>query len=244
MSSSWTRIGLWGATAASAAEVSAALWLSSSGPAWGWIVASAGSIAGTAAAWALLRREAESESREKGYKAQGRWLHSLTENPVWAMLVLDERGCVQKMNTAAEKMLGYASREILGRERFGRFFCPEEVNEELANVRREYGQPFIDLAEVLRYRLQNASANTERSWTIVRKDGLRLRLVYQFLPYKTRVGGLPGLFWCCAMRVKSSACGEALKQSAAGSKSFFNMLPPRSHCWIASLVTLQRVVVG
>jgi PAS domain S-box-containing protein len=149
-------------------------------------------LAGTAAVWSLVRRDSEAERRQAAFTAQGRWLHSLIENPVWAMLVLDERGCVQEMNTAAEKLLGYSSRDVLGRERFGRFFDPEEVNEELASVRRESGQPFVDLAEVLRFRLQNANATAERPWTIVRKDGLRLPTRVSISPLRDEIGRFAG----------------------------------------------------
>ena len=192
LSTLWTHAGFFAAAAFAVFETGAACWFSSNGPAWGWIFASATSVAGTLAFWKFLCRDAEAQRRQNEFAAKGRWLHSLIENPTLAMLVVDERGCVQEMNTAAERLLGYTLREVVGRERFSRFFCPEEVNEELATVSRESGQPFIDLAEALRFRLQNAAAGSERAWTIVRKDGLRLPTRVSISPLRDESGRFAG----------------------------------------------------
>jgi PAS domain S-box-containing protein len=77
----------------------------------------------------------------------------------YALYTVDREGCVNSWNSGAQRLLGYAESEIIGKN-YARFFTPED---------RQGGIPKRDL-----WRTEQRGWIEEEGWQ-VRKDGTRLR---------------------------------------------------------------------
>lgn len=163
----WMATGL-GATATGLAGV----WVGHANPV--AVGAFAGiTLAGTAAL--LVSRWAHENARlaaELGQlQVRDRVRRALMDDPTLAVITTDERGVIREMNAAAQRLLGYSSAEIAGKERLHRFFSSEELARELAAVSAEVGHPVVDPVEAVRYRLESPGGPGDQEWTLVRKDG-------------------------------------------------------------------------
>jgi PAS domain S-box-containing protein len=64
--------------------------------------------------WALKREIAERQQAEEALQTSERLYRQLTEGILEAIVVADERGRIKLFNSAAQRVFGYAEREILG----------------------------------------------------------------------------------------------------------------------------------
>src|SRR5450432_1581143 len=114
----WTRLGIWGAAGvAGCGWIYSALASARSGPAWGWLAASTAATFGTWSAWKFRRQLDQAALLREESLSKDNWLDSLMENPALGIFVLDERGGVTAINSAAEKLVGYSANEAVGRLR-------------------------------------------------------------------------------------------------------------------------------
>ena len=89
-----------------------------------------------------------------------------------AIISTSTDGTIQTFNHAAERMLGYSARELVGRETPAIFHAPEEMAERAAELTRELGRPVEPGFEAFVARAK-LGAPDEREWTYIRKDGSR-----------------------------------------------------------------------
>ena len=76
------------------------------------------------------------------------------------------------MSPHAERLLGYTSTEAAGQQT-ALFYSPEELHQEVTQLRKELDQPVLDSMEAGRLRIAGRDGFDERKWTLVRKNGAR-----------------------------------------------------------------------
>jgi PAS domain S-box-containing protein len=83
-----------------------------------------------------------------------------------AIVATDRDGLVEVFNAGAERMLGYAQGEVVGRMNVKDFALPEEVEARTSGGRAPRLEDFLEQISARRGAL--------RDWTVVRRDGTRL----------------------------------------------------------------------
>ena len=116
----------------------------------------------------VVRKLAELSARRAG-ALQRAMFHSAAH----ALTAVDSQGIYLTFNPAAERLLGYSSEEMVGRESPLRIHDPEEIAARAAELERELGQPVTPGVEVLLARARLGQED-ERDWTLIRKDGSRV----------------------------------------------------------------------
>jgi PAS domain S-box-containing protein len=104
--------------------------------------------------------------------SQGRLQAVLDAATETAIISCDREGLITVFNSGAERMLGYTSEEMVGKQTPALFHLESEVAERGRELTEELGRPVqgydVFLVKVL------AGQPDEREWTYVRKDGSQL----------------------------------------------------------------------
>ncbi|MBB5190118.1 PAS domain S-box-containing protein [Silvimonas terrae] len=113
--------------------------------------------------------------REASYKS----LHDLLGNLLQAatevsIIAGDASGMVRIFNRGAERLLGYEASEVIGKISPKAFHVPEELASYSADLEKSLGEPLPQGMLPTLVRPMHGEAET-REWTMVRKDGSRLR---------------------------------------------------------------------
>jgi PAS domain S-box-containing protein len=90
-----------------------------------------------------------------------------------SIIATDPDGLILSFNPAAERMLGYARSEMVGRQTPAVIHLPEEIAARAEALTRELGRPIAPGFEVFVAQAGDGSAVEEREWTYLRKDGSR-----------------------------------------------------------------------
>ncbi|MGX7743547.1 PAS domain S-box protein [Rhodopseudomonas parapalustris] len=97
---------------------------------------------------------------------------AILERAAYAVVATDPDGKISLFNPAAERMLGYKSSDLIGRETPALFHDPEEIELHAAKLRAEGIEPEPGLG-VVRARLNTQDPYTS-VWTYVARDGTRI----------------------------------------------------------------------
>ena len=123
-------------------------------------------------AWSALEREvADRRIAEDSLRATSALQRAILEHASSIMMSLDLDGTVRSFNRAAERMLGYSSDEVVGRQT-PEIFDPEQVARRAQELAFELGRPISSVFEVFVATLKPGEPQTQE-WTHVAKDGRR-----------------------------------------------------------------------
>jgi PAS domain S-box-containing protein len=86
-----------------------------------------------------------------------------------SIMATDDQGVISVFNSGAEKMLGYQSSEIVGKQTPKIFHLASEINVYAAGLSKELGRPIEGALALTEYARQGK--HHTREWTFVRKDG-------------------------------------------------------------------------
>ena len=129
-----------------------------------------GGLAG--AVWSRWIEERSRLTREiSSLRRSDKIRRALMETSSLGVIAADGRGIIREMNAAAEHMFGFGAADLVGRERATLLFSVSELNDELTALSLEVGHPVLDPADAARLRLESPSHQTEREWTLARKNG-------------------------------------------------------------------------
>jgi diguanylate cyclase (GGDEF)-like protein/PAS domain S-box-containing protein len=105
-------------------------------------------------------------------------LQSILEGASYSIISTDLTGIIRSFNAAAEDMLGYTAAELIGKATPAIFHDDSEVAARAAELSAEFGetvQPGFDVFVLpLRHLREGDKKFSNREWTYVRKDGIRL----------------------------------------------------------------------
>jgi PAS domain S-box-containing protein len=98
---------------------------------------------------------------------------AILEGANYSIISAAPDGVIQTFNSAAERMLGYSSAEVVGRSTPAIFHDPEEIAARAAELTLELGRAVKSGFEAFVAKAELGQPD-EREWTYVRKDGTRL----------------------------------------------------------------------
>jgi PAS domain-containing protein len=90
----------------------------------------------------------------------------------YAIVTTDKNGVVQMFNSAAERLLGYSAKEIVGHATLMHWRDPQEVAERAAKLSDRFGHPLRPTFETIIAKIELDQID-EGEWTFIRKDGTR-----------------------------------------------------------------------
>ena len=99
------------------------------------------------------------------------WQKTILKSANYTIIACDPAGIIQVFNPAAEKMLGYAAAEVVGRCGPEFLHLPEELIQKAAELSNEFGVSIDTGLEALVYKTRLLEIPDEDEWTYIRKDG-------------------------------------------------------------------------
>ena len=90
----------------------------------------------------------------------------------YAIVTTDKKGVVQMFNAAAERILGYSAKEIVGHATLMHWRDPQEVAERAAKLSDRFGHPLRPTFETIVAKIELDQID-QGEWTFIRKDGTR-----------------------------------------------------------------------
>ncbi|HEX7481430.1 MAG TPA: ATP-binding protein [Polyangiales bacterium] len=100
-------------------------------------------------------------------------------------------GTIREFNAAAERMLGYTAREVVGKSTPALIHDAAEVHARAQELTAELGVPIEPGFDAFVAKARSAGAD-EREWTYVRKDGSRFPVHLSITPRRDRRGEVIG----------------------------------------------------
>lgn len=119
------------------------------------------------------------------------FLSCIVENAGYAIVATNTQGIITLFNQAAEKMFGYSSDEMVGKQTPFVIHVPAELDEYAKTLSNKLGRDVSCEFDVFVAELQN-SLSDEREWTFVRKDGSTLPGALKVTMLKDAFGQISG----------------------------------------------------
>jgi diguanylate cyclase (GGDEF)-like protein/PAS domain S-box-containing protein len=173
--------------------------------------------------WAFRRagqRQAESDA-EVG--KLGAWQQAVLDGAEYSIVSTDTEGTIVSFNRAAQKMLGYAPQEVIGKAGPALFHDRAEVERRAAQLSEELGEPVEPGFEVFVAKARRGQPE-ERDWTCVRKDGSRFPARSSVTALYDPHGGIIGFMGIAADLSEQRRMRASLRDSEARYRTLFQGL--------------------
>ncbi len=137
-------------------------------------------LAGSGTAFVFLAVTALMIQREMAARSRARLMlaetvaiqRAILEGADYGIIYSDSDGTIRSLNSAAERMTGYTSDEVVGKAALTVVLDPDELAQRAAELTAELGHPVMAASEVLTAKAALGGAD-QREWTYIRKDGSR-----------------------------------------------------------------------
>jgi PAS domain S-box-containing protein len=116
--------------------------------------------------------EKEVDERTATLRDTLRLQQAILDGANYCIVSINSQGIIQTVNKAAERTLGYAAEELIGKETPLIFHDPAEFEAHAEALARTLGRPVSSPFEAL-IALIKANRSTEMEWNLTRKDGSR-----------------------------------------------------------------------
>jgi PAS domain S-box-containing protein len=178
-----------------------------------------------------FRRQAEAKLRE-ALLLQNAILGSTD----YGIVATDRKGIVHTFNSAAERLLGYAAAEVIGKATPMLWRDPLEIAERAELLSRKLGKPVRPTFEVVEKKIESDMID-EGEWTFIRKDGSRFPSLLVVTPLAQEAGrtvGYVGIFRNISEQKKSEMEKEMLivelRKTLAHVKALSGLIPICAWC--------------
>ena len=132
------------------------------------------------------RIEAQNQLRAANARQQ-----AILNGADYSIIYTDLEGTIQKINAAAERMLGYSADEMIGKMNPIAVHAEDEIRLRAEELSRELGEVIEPGFEVFTARASDGKVD-EREWTYVRKDGSRFPVLLSMTAIRDNDGGITG----------------------------------------------------
>jgi PAS domain S-box-containing protein len=134
----------------------------------------------------ITRKQAEANLRETNSLQR-----AILQSSNYAIICTDENGIIRTFNPAAERLLGYASDDLIGTENPLVFLDPEEVQVRASELSLEFGERITEGTDVF-FGKARRGLPEDREWTFIRKDSARLPVLLSVTPLYDEPGKISG----------------------------------------------------
>jgi len=128
-----------------------------------------------------------------------------------AIIATDLEGTITVFNSGAERMLGYAADEMIGRTTRLAFHLPSEVKARATQLSEQCGRAIDDFGAVVD--AARHGGVEEREWTYVRKDGSHLTVLLAVTPLRDATGLTTGYVGVSRDITESKQADDALRRA-------------------------------
>lgn len=154
----------------------------------------------------------------------------------YGIVTTDPEGIIQTFNPAAERLLGYSAKEIIGRETPLLWRDPQEIAERAASLSKRLGRPVKATFDAVAAKVQFEEIN-DGEWTFIRKDGKKFiasLVVTALADHTGNFTGFIGIFRDISARKALEADREKLiyelKEALAQVKTLSGLIPICGWC--------------
>jgi PAS domain S-box-containing protein len=110
------------------------------------------------------------QEREENLRSVSIFQRTILNNVAYGIISAMTDGVITSFNPAAERLLGYAADEVIGKETPAIWHDPEEISRHAALLSKELGETIVPGFDVFSAR-PSRNLPEEGEWTFVRKDG-------------------------------------------------------------------------
>ena len=115
----------------------------------------------------------------------------ILQSAAYSIISTDPHGTIVTFNDAAERMLWYSARDMVGKATPQTFHDPEEIRQRAAELSRELGQEITPGFEVFVAK-PKIQIKEEREWTYIRRDGTRIPVRLSVTVLRDKRGEITG----------------------------------------------------
>ena len=135
--------------------------------------------------------KAEAAIRESKIIELSELQKAIVEHAGYAIIATTEDGLIRTFNPAAERMLGYAAEDFIGKATPAAFHDPQEVAARASLFAEETGVPLEPGFEVFAIKARLNLPN-EYEWTYIRKNGSRFPVLLSITALRNPAGDITG----------------------------------------------------
>lgn len=133
-----------------------------------------------------------------------------------AIVATDSENTITLFNVGAERLLGYAAEEMIGKHTPEVFHVREELQERANQLSAKLGRPVTFLEGIVTYCANER--REEREWTMVRKDGKRIQTSLFVMPVREPDGKVTGWLGVALDVTKRKRAEAKLAQAKAAAE--------------------------
>jgi len=156
-----------------------------------WLLWSCAPAVGHQSIYAVARDNTDRKRTEEALRQANAWRQAILDYAGFALISTTPEGVIQTFNPAAERMLGYTAKEVVGRYTPAIIHDPQEVAERARMFSAELETSIDPGFEVFVAKARRNLPN-EHEWTYIRKDGTRLTVLLSVTALRDRDGLITG----------------------------------------------------
>lgn len=137
------------------------------------------------------RQRAEQQIRELNTLQQ-----AIFDGANYSIIATDDKGIIHTFNRAAERMLGFSAREVIGKSTPVRFHAENELRRRAQEAAEELSLPVPSGFDILIIRVLEGAVD-EREWTYIRKDNSNFPVLLSVTALRNALGQVTG-YLCIA----------------------------------------------
>lgn len=160
----------------------------------------------------LVEDISERRSNEQALHAATSLNRAVLASASMAIIATDPQGVISLFNAAAERLLGYAAHELVGRHTPGQFHLAEEVQTYAQELSAEFKVHVSPGFQVFRWRVDRWGKD-EREWTYQRKDGSQVPVLLSVTSLRDEAGQVSGYLCVATDMTEQHKAREVLRGS-------------------------------
>lgn len=170
--------------------------------------------------WAYRRFAMQQHTAENEVAKLSSWQQAVLDSTEYSIISTDTSGLIVSFNAAAQRMLGYRSEEMIGKQTPSIIHDADEVIRRAAELSDELGRNVAPGFEVFVAKSKLGKAE-EREWTYIRKDGSRFPVRLSVTPLHSSTGETTGFLGIAADLSESRRAESRLRDSDARYRTLF-----------------------
>lgn len=170
--------------------------------------------------WVYRRSLARQTVSDAAVAHLSAWQQAVLDGADYSIISTNTAGLIVSFNAAAQRMLGYAADEVIGRQTPMLFHDADEIRQHAIELSQELGEPIQPGFDVFAAKARHDQSE-EREWTYLRKDGSRFPVRLSVSPLHGPGGTIEGFIGIAADLSAQKLAQTHLRDSQARYRTLF-----------------------